>query len=340
MKKEIRNWKVFFEQAGIKDELIEEYIIYIQPLLKNKVPIIFDFNHLCLLLGKKHTFLASVVNSSENFYRCFEIPKRSGGVRKIEAPFHSLFECQSWIYNNILKNIKIHNKATGFTFKKSIITNAKIHVNQKDFLKIDIENFFSSITINQIIAIFKNLGYNNYVSFYLASICCKDGVLPQGAPTSPYLSNLASRNLDYRINLLSNHFSVNYSRYADDLAFSGDKIPYKFLSYVENIVRECGLELNKNKTFFQPHEKKGKRILTGISISGEVIKVPRAYKKDLIKTIYYIRKFGLISHISNEKIKNPHYIQTLIGKFYFWLSIEPQNSFVLNSITFLKKFTK
>lgn len=79
-------WKSSFEKSGIKPELIEEYLSYIKPILKNDIPIIFDFNHLCLLLGRNQNYLASVVNSNISHYREFEIPKRSGGKEKL--PHH------------------------------------------------------------------------------------------------------------------------------------------------------------------------------------------------------------------------------------------------------------
>ena len=156
-------WKSSFEKSGIKPELIEEYLSYIKPILKNDIPIIFDFNHLCLLLGRNQNYLASVVNSNISHYREFEIPKRSGGKRKITAPYPALLECQSWIYENILTKVKIHYSAHGFTFNKSIISNSKVHVGQNHFLKIDLKDFFPSITINQVITVFKSLGYTHKV---------------------------------------------------------------------------------------------------------------------------------------------------------------------------------
>ena len=131
-------WYSNFEKSGIKSEFVEKYMAYVSKLLNNNVPIIFDFNHLCLLLGRNGHYLASVVNSNVSHYRIFQIPKRSGGHRNISAPYPALLECQSWIYENILAKIKIHPAAQGFTTKKSIITNAKIHINQNHFLKIDL----------------------------------------------------------------------------------------------------------------------------------------------------------------------------------------------------------
>lgn len=326
----INNWKRGFEKSGIKPELIEQYLTYIKPLIKNDVPVIFDFNHLCLLLGRNHTYLASVINSNTNHYREFEIPKRSGGKRIITAPYPALLACQTWIYENLLKKIKIHTSAHGFTFDKSIISNSKVHVGQNHFLKIDLKDFFPSISINQVITIFKSLGYTHKVSFYLASLCCFGEALPQGAPTSPMLSNIVAITLDKRLMNYAKKFNLRYTRYADDLAFSGDSIPVKHIEYITNIINSCGFSVNDKKTFLQ--HNKNKRIVTGISISENEIKVPREYKRKLKLEIHCIRKYGIAGHIRKNKIKNPDYLFSIIGKIHFWLSVEPNNSYAKQAL--------
>lgn len=333
--KTLNYWKNGFRQSGLKPELIEEYIAYIKPLLKNSVPIIFDFNHLCLLLGRNQAYLASVINSNINHYRQFTIPKRSGGIRTISAPYSALLESQKWIYLHILSKIKIHSSAHGFTFKKSIISNSKVHAGQKHFLKIDLKDFFPSITINQVITIFKSLGYTHKVSFYLASICCCGDVLPQGAPTSPILSNIVAKTLDNRLMKFSEKLNLRYTRYADDLAFSGDSITVKHIEYITKIINSCGFTINEKKTMLQ--QKKHKRVVTGISIAENEIKVPREYKRKLKLEIHCIRKHGIAGHIRKNKIKNPDYLLSIIGKIHFWLSVEPSNAFAKQALIDLTK---
>lgn len=335
IKKSLNYWKSGFEKSGLKSELTEEYLSYIEPLLRNKVPVIFDFYHLCLLLGKNEAYLASVINSNVSHYRKFEIPKRSGGKRIISAPYPTLLECQSWIYANILTKIKIHSSAHGFTFKKSIITKSKLHVGQNHFLKIDLKDFFPSITMNQVITIFKSLGYTHKVSFYLAALCCYDDVLPQGAPTSPMLSNIVAKGLDNRLLKFSKKFDLKYTRYADDLAFSGDSIPVKHIEYISKIINSCGFIVNEKKTILQ--QEKHKRIVTGISIAEDVIKVPRAYKRKLKLEIHCIRKHGLLGHMRKHKIRNPDYLLSIIGKIHFWLSVEPYNAYARQALSDLTK---
>ncbi|MCH8490987.1 MAG: retron St85 family RNA-directed DNA polymerase [Oceanicaulis sp.] len=327
-------WISNFERSGIKSELIDRYLAYIEPLLKNEVPIIFDFNHLCLLLERNRRYLASAINSSSNHYREFEIPKRSGGKRIISAPFPALLECQRWILRSILTKVELHSSAHAFTRNKSIISNSKIHVGQEHFLKIDLENFFPSISINQVINVFKSLGYTHKVSFFLASLCCHNDVLPQGAPTSPALSNIVAKNLDKRLMSFAKKFNLRYTRYADDLGFSGKSIPVKHIDYITNIIESCGFTVNNKKTVLQ--QKCHKRIITGISIAENVIKVPRQYKRKLKLEIHFIRKYGIISHIRKNKIKNPDYLLSIIGKIHFWLSVEPDNEYAKKALFDLK----
>lgn len=330
----INDWIKYFESVGLRNDLKNQYVNYIDPLLRNNVPIIFDFNHLCLLLGRSNSYLASVVNSNVNHYREFEIPKKKTGFRKITCPYPALMECQYWIYEHILKKIKIHPAAQGFTSKKSIVTNATFHVDQKQFLKIDLKDFFTSIKINRIVFIFQSLGYSNIVSFYLASICCYDDFLPQGSPTSPALSNIVCRKLDSRLLNFSKKFNLRYTRYADDLAFSGEIINKKLIDYINNIIVDCGFTVNNEKTNYQ--KNKSQRILTGISISGNKIKVPRKYQRNLKQEFHYIEKYGIVSHVRKMKIRHPNYLQSIIGKFNFWNTVEPNSEYVKSCLRYLK----
>ena len=117
-KKEIyNNWKSYLESRRVQEDIKVQYLSYIKILLNNNVPIIFDFDHLSLLMGRTKFYMASVVNSPDNHYREFKLKKRSGGSRNITTPYPALLEMQYWIYNSILKKIPIHSSAHGFTYK-------------------------------------------------------------------------------------------------------------------------------------------------------------------------------------------------------------------------------
>lgn len=332
----ILEWKQFFEKKGLQRHITDVYIEYITTLYGFNVPVIFDFKHLSLLLGRTQGYLASVVNSSENHYRDFSIPKRNGGTRLITAPFSSLLEIQHWIYTNILVKVRLHSSAHGFTYNKSIITNAKIHVGQKHLLKIDLKDFFPSISINRVINVFKKLGYTNQIAFYLAKICCYEGALPQGAPTSPYLSNIIAINLDRRLMALAKSLNLKYTRYADDITISGDEISGAIINYVENIITDEGFTLNKEKT--RLYQNNGQRIVTGISVTENKLKLPREYKRNLRLELYHIETKGLQSHVSKKKIRRIDYLLSMIGKVNFWLQVEPENKYAQNALEVLKQY--
>lgn len=326
----LKAWRNFFKDRGIAQKNIDQYLEYVRVLNKNNVPVIFEFEHLSKLLGLKRRVLAKMINSPDSFYRTFRIPKYRGGFREIDAPYPSLLSAQRWIYQNILKQQLVHSSAHGFVPEKSIITNAKQHIGKKAFLKIDLKEFFPSITINWIITVFKELGYADNLAYYLAALCCYNGHLAQGAATSPYLSNIVSRHLDNRLSKLAKSYSLTYTRYADDLAFSGEYIPAKFINIVTKIIKESKFEANKDKTILSVRQ--GKRILTGISIAGDKICLPRYVKRAIKKEAYYIIKYGYLSHASKKKIRDPFYLESLHGKLQFWRNVEPDNEIALGYI--------
>ncbi|HLK27237.1 MAG TPA: reverse transcriptase family protein [Puia sp.] len=325
----LKTWNDFFSEKGLEKKIKDSYISYIKKLLDNNVPIIFEFNHLALLLGRQKKYLASVVNSPSAHYRSFYIPKRKGGEREITAPYPALLEMQYWIFHNILKQISVDSSAHGFVYKKSILTNARIHAGEKELLKIDLLNFFPSINLNRIIYVFKSLGYPNEICYYLAAICSYNGYLPQGAPTSPYLSNIIAKQLDKRLINFSKKYDLKYSRYADDLTFSGKSIPSIMIEYIAKIIQDEGFEMNLGKT--RLYKTAGKRIVTGISVLKKEIKLPRNYKRDLKQDLFFIFKYGLPSHIAKKKIRKANYLLSLIGKVSFWLSIEPDDLFAIKA---------
>lgn len=326
-------WKQHYEDAGVEASLSVVYMDYVDMLLKQDMPVIFDLDHLCFLLGVKKQYLCSVINAPENHYRTFTIKKRSGGTREITAPYYSLKTIQRWILNNILLNIKVHRCAHGFREKKSILTNVKIHVGRDDLLKLDLKDFFPSIRKNQVVKVFQEIGYTKDVAFYLASICCYEGVLPQGAPTSPVLSNIISRTMDKRLYSLARKFGYCYTRYADDLGFSGDCIRPVFISYVTKIINECGFQINADKQ--RLYHAKGNKILTGISLNNGQMRLPRKTRREWEKDIFYILKYGLESHLLKKEIRNINYVQTIKGRLEFWRMVEPDNPFVLKCIDYL-----
>lgn len=335
---EIEKWRDFFSKNIRGKKTQEALSFYVQKLIINNTPVIIDFNHLAKLFGIQKHILSSIVSKSSSFYYNFEMLKRNGGLREISAPYPVLLNAQRWIYKNILIQQPLHESSKGFIKNISIVDNAKEHLNRKYLLKMDIENFFPSIKINRIISIFRNLGYTKKISYYLASICCLNKELPQGAVTSPVLSNIIAKRLDYRLNGFAKKFDLKYTRYADDFTFSGELLPVRLIKYIESIVKEEGFVINKSKTkLLNPNKQK---IVTGISISSGKLTIPKKAKREVRKNVHYILTKGLFAHQKHISSLDPIYLERLLGYLYFWHSVEPENGFVLSSIDGLKKYSK
>ena len=173
------------------------------------------------------------------------------------------------------------------------------------------------------------------MSFYLASIFCVNGHLPQGAPRSPALSNIIARHIDNRILGLCKRMNYSYTRYADDIAISGGRIDSSFVDYVKMIIVEYGFEVNDSNV--KLYNGNGAKILTGVSLSNNRIRLPRDYRRSLQMELYCIRHYGLYDHLRRKKINQPDYLASLLGKLNYWLMLEPDNAFAKQSYSELSQ---
>jgi hypothetical protein len=156
-------------------------------------------------------------------YRRFTIPKRRGGERTIDAPSEVLKSLQERVYHKLLRRLPVHPAATGFVRGRSIVDNARPHSRRSVVINLDLADFFPSISAERVMRAWRGIGWNKESARILTNICTHEGRLPQGAPTSPAISNLVCRKLDVRLTAyMQKGKSVNgrYTRYADDLTFS------------------------------------------------------------------------------------------------------------------------
>jgi RNA-directed DNA polymerase len=161
-----------------------------------------------------------LLNAVSITYHTFQIPKRSGGLRMICAPSEELKKIQRTILHRLLKRLSSHPSATGFEKDRSIATNASAHVGSEVILRMDIQNFFESTDADRVRAYFYGIGWGQEVADLLIRLCTWNGSLPQGAPTSPRLSNLVNFELDARLDGWARRIGAVYTRYADDITFS------------------------------------------------------------------------------------------------------------------------
>jgi hypothetical protein len=224
-------------------------------------------------------------------YHYAVIRKRSGSSRLIEAPKPRLKSIQRRILHGILNAVPVHEAAHGFVVGRSCLTGAQIHGGETIVATFDLSQFFSSIGLPRVHGLFRCLGYPWAVARRLTGLCttitpadlfrripglddhqqalCRMPHLPQGAPTSPALANLLAWPLDRRLSKLAAAAGANYTRYADDLAFSGDAALARGLgrlgATIETIVREEGFDLNPAKTRFMPRSRSQR--VTGVVVN-------------------------------------------------------------------------
>ena len=216
-------------------------------------------------------------------YAEFTIPKRSGGRRTILAPSRPLKELQRRILRRLLGRLRSHPAATGFERGRSIVTNARRHVGSAVLLRMDVREFFASTDASRVRAYFEAIGWGSEAVYLLSRWCTADGGLPQGAPTSPRLSNLVNYRLDARLSGLARAIGAAYTRYADDITCSCPPVDreaiHDAIRMTKKILGECGYRLHTKKklTIRRRHQRQQ---VTGLVVNGRVA-LPRETRRRL-----------------------------------------------------------
>lgn len=244
---------------------------------------------LARLLGTTHSKLNYTVYSSPlNYsYTTFTIKKKNGTLRQIRAPNPKLKVIQKRLNFYLEKLYTPHSAATAFITGRGIVNNAKRHIKRKCVFNLDLNSFFDHIHFGRVKGLLVAPPYSlrDDTAKLIAHICCLNGTLPQGAPTSPLISNMIARSLDHKLSKLAEKNRARYSRYADDITFS-------FLSKAENtifdgvgegvepsselakIIAESGFSINKQKTRIQYDDQR--QVVTGLKVNS-VVNVDRRY---------------------------------------------------------------
>ena len=310
-------------EQGEKEQDVQAALKYADNLISLNLPVIFDKEHFAALVGMETTELGGMMSHlEEKYYRKAEIEKRNGGTRELLIPAMRLRLVQRWILKNILYNIQISDYAMGFRKKHSIATNAEPHIGKKCIVNMDLKDFFPSITQRQVFQVFYYYGYTIGVSYLLSRLCTYEGIVPQGAPTSPYLSNIICLKLDKRLSKLAEKYEADYTRYADDMTFSGGQGLKKIIVPVTKIVEDEGFTVNERKTRVQFEHQRQE--VTGVNVSGGKITVDKQYKKKIFQEIYYCKKYGPSNHLKHIKCNKRFYKEHMYGKAYYVHMIEPE----------------
>ncbi|HBE68258.1 MAG TPA: RNA-directed DNA polymerase [Planctomycetaceae bacterium] len=314
-------------------------------LKKLELPVVETGNQLAEAIGfspkrlKRLAVHSAQTRSCNYFY--FTVPKRSGGERLLAAPRPQIDACCRWILREILDKISIHPAAHGFAKGKSIKSNAEIHTQQQVIVNLDLLDFFPAIEFRRVRGLFESLGYNGQIATLLALLtteASREPVpspagtlwaatgprhLPQGACSSPSISNLICRALDRRLSGLCRSLSWNYSRYADDLTFSASAVAGQRVGYmlhrIRGIVREEGFQVNESKTRVQrPSQAQtvtGLVVNDGVSVSRSTVRMLRAI----------LHNASLHGLESQNRDNHPHFAAWLEGMIGHVVNVDPQH---------------
>ena len=282
-----------------------------------------------------HTDVATRIH-----YVHFSVPKKSGGTRVLSAPHKKLAAAQKWILDNILSKVPVEPPAHGFHAGRSIVTNASAHVGRRVVLNMDLEAFFPSITFPRIRSVFFRLGYSPAAATILALLCTEcsrrqviyDGKpywvatgprgLPQGACTSPALSNQVARRLDKRLAGLARKLGLIYTRYADDLTISGDEVLQTHVGYVMARVRHIadaeGFAVNDKKS--RVLRRNAAQRVTGLVVNDR----PTLSRKEIrrLRAILFRAKSEGLD--AQNRAGLPHFRAWLLGKIAYLSMVRPE----------------
>lgn len=294
-----------------------------------------------LLPPDRLTYLADLTNRFEdhddmavNHYHTHLKPKKSGGLRVIEAPKQQLKTVQRQILTAILDPIPTHPNAYGFVRGRDCLAGANCHVGEHMVVCFDLKDFFPSIQRARVFGLFRSLGYPLSVATHLAALCTtvspqrvirrlpildrttyRTPHLPQGAPTSPALANHAAFTLDKRLSGLAKRIDAKYSRYADDLTFSGDAHIARILQQaVPSIIQDEGFSLNPQKSRLNTAGQR--QIVTGVVVNSH-LNIKRDSFDQLKAVIHACGK------PEDKRLADPVFLATLEGKLDWVERVNP-----------------
>lgn len=355
-----QHYKTKGQEIGIADCILENSartIRRIQAVDKNLFPLL-TLNHLSKETGIPYGYLRNAIARKFNTYRHFTMKKKIPGrknVRLISIPNEKMMICQKWISQNILQFGAPHADSYAYHPQSSPVYAARTHTNSEWLIKVDIQDFFHAISEHRVYEVFKSLGYSRLLSFELARLCTEPcegyntrkkndtkygeksikyyetkyvGFLPQGAPTSPMLSNLVMRKIDASLAELAYETNMRFSRYADDIVFScQEKREIKEIDRVKkqilSVLNQSGFRPNHRKTVVRgPGTRK---IVLGMLVDGNQPRLTQEYKDMIRLHLHYLtdQRFGPASHAKARKTSISKMYHHVLGMIYWAISVEP-----------------
>lgn len=278
-------------------------------------------------INKINKILYNISNNIDANYEEIIIHKKSGGLRFLYAPSKELKSIQKRILKNVLEEKKLSRYSYAYRKKVSVLDNAKPHVKKDVIVKLDINDFFDNITFSMVYdSCFNETLYPKKMGMLFTNLCVYNNRLPQGAPTSGFISNIVLRNFDEKVGSYCEKRKISYTRYSDDLTFSGNFNVKDLIKYVNKLLYEYNFRLNKKK--IKVVSKKTRQQVTGIVVNDKV-NIRRNYKRKIRQEMYYIKKYSLKSHLKNiaYKCDEKTYLLNLLGRINYVYNITKDTEF-------------
>lgn len=291
-------------------------------------------------LGFSARALYSLSNSIENHYTHIKLPKKNGDFRVLSVPDDLLKLVQKKIARVILGHYPISEYATAYRSGSSVQKNARKHINKEKVLKLDIKHFFDSImysTVKEKVFPAEHFSESNRV--LLTMLCYYKDALPQGAPTSPVITNVIMRDFDELIGTQCKSKNIDYTRYCDDMTFSGSFDEKEIIKLVSDELRKMGFFLNKRK--ISVANRWQKQFVTGIVVN-EKANTDISYRKKLRQEVYYCKKFGVSEHLKHIGYcgRNEQYLNGLYAKLSYALHTNPDDKKLSEARDFIADLMK
>ena len=282
-------------------------------------------------LGFSARTLYAVSNNLTKHYHETKLPKKSGGFRKLSVPDQVLKAIQKRITEVLLIYMPVSRYAMAYRFGSSTFQNARYHVGKQIVLKLDILHFFDSIRYSDVKdKAFPTAIYEEPLRILLTMLCYHKDALPQGAPSSPAITNIILYEFDEQIGQWCRERNIAYTRYCDDMTFSGDFDPAEVICLVRQELKKLGFLLNEQKTRIQRPGQQ--QTVTGIVVN-EKLSIPSDYRRKLRQELYYCRKFGMQEHLqrTGSEISADTYRRQLMGKINYVLQLTPDDRDLLQA---------
>jgi RNA-directed DNA polymerase len=316
-----------------------------------RIPVVPEFSSeaaLLAYLGLSAKELKKIWWFRGRMYRQFEIAKEKGKTRVIDAPDKRLKYLQRQIAGKLNQLYRVRNPVHGFVIGKSVKTNALAHLHKRFVLNLDLRDFFPSITERRIIGVLESLSIESRVAAIIATLCCHKNHLPQGAPTSPVLSNMICFRLDRELLAFAKGARCIYTRYADDITFSshqpmtalfegpvppsGHFPPDLLAPALRNALAANGFSIHPDKAHYA--DRHSRRMVTGLKVN-EFLNVDRRYIRNIRAALYSVETLGRIT--AQQKFENDHGGKSdlgahLQGKITWLRHIRGQSDPVLRAI--------